>query len=852
MTAAWAALAILNYASFHPIDPAGLVHVILAPLPAASLSGAVMAAAVALKALGVFVLTVLAALAPGFAVLDLLRSGPAPRGERLFFALLLGLGSLGFIVAGAGLCGFYSAGSYAAILVPCACLGLSRIRGHIAGRPPGLPGTAAEPYRPNSAFALALIPAFLIAVAVVAGTLVSGFAPPHMSDELVCHLGNARWFLWHHKITPQPGNPFSAWSPLASMLYGAPEAAGLVFGTKWTHWLAGLLAAYGVHILARDARPAARTAVVLAFLTMPAVWTFAGRAYTELFICALAAGALISSQRAGKAGNGVPFAILAGACVGLAGGYKHLGLLLGLLILPLLPLRLVPAAAGAALAVSAPWLARNILETGNPVFPLFHSLLDGLGWDDGLALRYRRELFQGEPAIMNILSRLPALPWSIPVHNPGSGPDGTTGIMILLALPLLVRATAREALALALFILPNVLASGAFRFLIPAVPLMLAVIARSLSAVPDGKHIRGIFPVVLVLLTGHQAAQYFQAAWQGYDNPLPVALGTETPGRYLDRTLYPARYYPPGYSSALKAAGRLTPSGARVLFLGGYGGVFHLAREALFHPLQGRPLPVSWAGESANASGIARRFRQAGITHVLVNRWWCESFHDYWRIWDWPSAESRRPGLVSPSLRWKEFWDTRAIPVWSAGGDRFPPKVKTGGLGATVDGFGAGDRFALYAISDRPVRHPRRTTPGLESEIIRLAMSLVRQRRLDPANAILDQARGRFDDNPLRWLAESEYLLARGRSSEAERCCVKIAGLAPGSVILLRCRAGLLTRRNRLKGAVALLKEAAWRDPDEPQIWVNLAAACYGLNDPGMAATAEREVHRIEGELSDR
>jgi hypothetical protein len=53
-----------------------------------------------------------------------------------------------------------------------------------------------------------------------------------------------------------------------------------------------------------------------------------------------------------------------------------------------LGLRQPLAFAAAAAVVAVPWLARNLVWTGNPVYPLLYSVFDGAGWSTAQARQY--------------------------------------------------------------------------------------------------------------------------------------------------------------------------------------------------------------------------------------------------------------------------------------------------------------------------------------------------------------------------------------------------------------------------------------------------------------------------------
>jgi len=798
--ACWGVLVVVNYAASHPLAAGEYVRLVGAPLVSLDVKTLPAAAGRAAAAAG-FLLVVLGAAAwSGGRVLG--WTARVAAGDSWVFSPLLGLGAIAAAALGTGLVGLLNPWLYAILLVPPALLALRRWRRAFAAARLGVPPDGETPGVPKALLAVAVAGAVL----VQAASLVSGLTPPHISDELVVHLGLARWYLRHHAIVPEPGNVFAAFPHMDCLLYAAGEAAGLGGGVKWLHWAAGWLALAGFARLIEGAAPGLRRLALLAAATMPIIWTFAGRAFSDLFLVACGAAAVLAARRRR--------AVLAGLIVGLAGACKYTGLLIALLVLPLLPGRgLLPAAAAAA-AVAGPWLARNACLFGDPVHPFLWGVFRDSGWDEALARRFRHEGWQGEFSFRDLVARVPALPWLLPVRGLGAGVDGSTGILLALGIPLLLTACRpREAVGLLAFALPNAVSAAGIRFLLPALPLAGAVIVRGADRVPAGPGVRRAALAVGALLVAWQAAEFVPGTWRGYDEPLPVVLGTERDDRYLDRMRYPRVYYPFPATWPDRAAAERTPPDARILFIGGFGGAYGVPRWCVFTPLQGRPIPVGITREARDAGEIAKRFRQLGLTHVLVNRWLGEVYLDYWRFWDWGP-----PGTVD---RWIAFWDRHAIPVAAHG-----------------------RHLELFALSREPRRGPHRLTPGFESEVVRLGVVLLNRRRPDDAARLLADVAPTFPGNAELWMALGMARAAQGRMADARECARRAAALAPGSPADLRVRAALAAADGRLREAARLLAPAALRLDDDPYAWLDLSILGWRLRDPALVRWAEHEYRR--------
>lgn len=787
-----------NYAPTHlpRLDP--YLRCVTAPLVSASAAGLAarlpgLGAAVALLALTLF-----AAQGAGGALIRWISPRGFRSGARRWLGWTIGLGALPLPHLGAGLLGFHTTAGLFAVLIGCAApaaIGFVRRRTPGPGTPSGI---SAWPMDPFARLAIGVAAAAAVWTQVAA--LIAGFAPAHVSDEFVLHLGVPGWWRAHHRIVPQPGNVFSAFPAAASLLYAPWVSTGAAFGTAWAHQAAGWLGAAGVWQLLADRAPAIRTLAVLGTLTLPSLWIFAGRAFADLFPLALGAAALLAA-RGGRFG-------LAGAAVGLAAGAKYQAWVLLPMLLALAPVRRwMPLLAG-ALAAAAPWLLRGWLGHGDPLHPLLWNWFGQPGWDATLAARVARGLHQD--ASLAGLAGLPALPWLIPVRSFASGSDGTTGVLAALLVPALwIAPRPRESAALLAVALAAALTGSGLRYFLPALPLLIAVAARGWERAAAGLPPRAAAGLGAALVVW-QAAELVPAGWRAYDDPLPVALGSESLTSYRDRTAYPRESFAPGWFRAVPPPG----TRGRLLFAGSWGGAPDPGRTAYLTPQFDRPLPVTLTRGAAGPERIAIRFRQADVGAVLVSRWRGEIFFDNWKCWDWSADELRR---------WTRFWDGWTRPA---------------GRGAT--------QAEWSIVLRQPVRQPHRITPGFEVEAIRLVVNLATWNRVGDAVQVLEMLEGLFPGNPDYHAARAIVARARNRPAEAREAAATAARLAPRSAAASRARAADALAAGRVADAAAALQEAGRRDAMEPFIWLELSGLCHRLGRESDAWWAVREYRRAK------
>ena len=301
---------------------------------------------------------------------------------------LLGLGFLGWITLPLGLLpsglrwGVYPIGLLA--LAGLGLLARDRPRGTL-------------PKGPAALGLLALAIAGLIA-------LVGVLAPSDAYDwdSLAYHLAVPKLWLAAGRIEYVSYIHHSNFPFLVDNLYVWGELWGGEAGAKAFSWAYAAYGAFAIFGLARARYGgAAGWWSSVAFATVPMVLWEAGTAYVDvshalfgglgIWIAAgMAEGVSLlpsppdplSKTSHLERGSWVLPALLLGGAV----GSKYTALqTLPILIAVSLVFRARPSAllkmAAVALAIGAPWYVRNVVDTGNPVYPFFYSRLGGRNWD---------------------------------------------------------------------------------------------------------------------------------------------------------------------------------------------------------------------------------------------------------------------------------------------------------------------------------------------------------------------------------------------------------------------------------------------------------------------------------------
>lgn len=281
-------------------------------------------------------------------------------------------------------------------------------------------------------------PAVLLALPI-AVVLVAAASPPGWLwdsefggyDAMSYHLQLPREWAAGESLAPAahsvysflPGYVEAAYLHLGQMMLGGADVTTRMLGGEglWVYscqMLHALLGVLGALLCGRCAWAAAGSAgasasaarsigIAGALVALGTGWTIvcASLAYNEMGVLVCSAGALLLCLERPPAGAAAraasPWLLGAGvgALIGAASSCKPTALLLvgpaaGLLMLVALPRRAWPAAIGAGAAAGlvmlAPWLVRNTLAVGNPVFPFAAELFGAGHWTAEQVDRYAR------------------------------------------------------------------------------------------------------------------------------------------------------------------------------------------------------------------------------------------------------------------------------------------------------------------------------------------------------------------------------------------------------------------------------------------------------------------------------
>jgi 4-amino-4-deoxy-L-arabinose transferase-like glycosyltransferase len=233
--------------------------------------------------------------------------------------------------------------------------------------------------------------------------LVGALGPSDMNDwdSIAYHLAVPKLWLEAGQIEYVPSIHHSNFPGavdnlfLLGMWWGG-EAGAKAFSVAG--FVLGLLALFGLG-RRRYGEPAGWLAAV-ALAGVPAALWEAGTAYIDVGHGLFAGLGILYAAEAVEAKRYGPEAVRAALCLAFACASKYTGLqtlfaVSAVLLVGTGSLRAGVKAATlagvATLALAGPWYARNVANTGNPVYPFFHEVFGGENWDEFSSAIYREE-----------------------------------------------------------------------------------------------------------------------------------------------------------------------------------------------------------------------------------------------------------------------------------------------------------------------------------------------------------------------------------------------------------------------------------------------------------------------------
>lgn len=459
-----------------------------------------------------------------------------------------------------------------------------------------------------------------IALTTAAALLPLVILPSRAFDALSYHLEVPLRYLQAGSIVNMPENLYSYSPLLTQMLYtlglglDGPALAGLLY---YSFFILTLLAVWrgGEKLFGNQgsAWAAALLALTPVFLVeVPQ----AGADWSMTFFIVSALLLVADGKRDWRR------MVLAGVLAGMAAGCRHQGLGYALVLLPAagvavdlwgkrpVLIKPWPAFTAAALVSASPWYIKNLIQTGDPVYPLLTSLTGGLPYNVGFV----DGLVGSRP--LHLLWSWVLVPYQSVFDPVSLSMTATVGVLPI-ALAFLLPGLRKQRTGSGFLVLWIVLSFAAwhltfrtFRYLMPVMAIGYLWLGAALVYFlrEDGRKKRILkFAVCLALVIN---AGTFLGLTDHVNRSVAPALGTSSPERYIyeNYEIFPA----------IDHLNRLEPPPGRVLFLGEMRGFYSaFPREVPSHNAPNRLFEMVKNGQAPSA--ISRGLREAGFTHILFN-----------------------------------------------------------------------------------------------------------------------------------------------------------------------------------------------------------------------------------------
>ncbi len=587
-----------------------------------------------------------AILGTGFAARRFLKLKTGP-----VLAWLLGLAPSGLPILGGGLCGLFGktlmvawiAAGILALFVPG-----NDLRGIVSRR------------RLEPGLLLALVPCLL--------GLPVALSPELGFDALRYHQGLPKLYLEAHRVFHVERFLFCSFPSLFEMLYAAALSIATPVTAKLLNWQFLPLATVLLwRALSGRLSPVPAALVCAGFAATPFLASLTVFANVDLGLMTVEFAAVLAVLGALESGGRSRYR-LAGWLIGTAFGIKYLGMFGAGAILAALVIadrRRIPACIVQALPfvviLTAPWRIKNLLFTGDPLYPYAQFLFGafdiepdtlerhlayaaqwrrdfpaGSAWFRVFGIAFTQGIYarQGE-ALAPLLFFLPA---AIPAARLIGGGRFDAGDRFL------------AWFCAILYFAWSHAGGGIFRFLAPLFPAGMLLAGRLLPRlgfappfVTAGLSLALLFQVPILV-----TAQYYQG------DPAERAWGFERDMQYVNRIVPPNGRH----LSALERAGRevrpLRARARRLLLEGDIQGFYSpvpVTTQFEFAP----PLLHKLAGESADTSRMRVRLRQRGIVAML------------YRVDGMVSVQEMSQSVLAPpaALRLQEFRRDYVEPKWA-------------------------------------------------------------------------------------------------------------------------------------------------------------------------------------------
>ena len=497
--------------------------------------------------------------------------------------------------------------------------------------------------------------------ALVLSIIILACTPPISRDALTHHLAVPKLYIRHGGIYEIPFIPFSYFPMNLDLLY----LISLYFGSdiipKYIHFTFALLTAFLVfsYLKRRIGRQYGLLGAAL-FLSIPIIVKLSITVYVDLGLVFFSAASLLLLLKWVESGFESKFLALSAICCGLAMGTKYNGLITFFLLTLFVPfihsrysqdkntgivqsLRYGALFVSIALLLFAPWMIRNYIWTGNPLYPLFDNWFNPehpVHWHTIGLFTYRSAVYHEE------WWQIALLPIRIFFEGQDGNPQYFDGRLnpFLILLPLfafyrigkesdIVRMELKVMLCFAVLFFAFAFFSDSLRirYISPIIPplvilsifglrkMVLQVRALQIRLLRD----MGLAAIVLIISFALWLNSRYIVNQYRYIDPFSYIGGTVTRDEYIER--YRLEF------PTMRYINENLPLDARILFLFMGNRGYYCDREYIFDMNNNKSMLKGFLKASQSTEDLLLLIQGRGITHLLVHyrifdRWVRDTF----------------------------------------------------------------------------------------------------------------------------------------------------------------------------------------------------------------------------------
>ncbi|HAX61891.1 MAG TPA: hypothetical protein DCX95_04975 [Elusimicrobia bacterium] len=451
-------------------------------------------------------------------------------------------------------------------------------------------------------------------------SLVGALTPPTFYDSLVYHLAIPLQYVKNHRIIKIETNLFSNFPQNIEMLYTMSIILCDDILANLIHFVFFPLMTLSIYGFLRE-KYYGKTSIFasLIFAITPAIVMLASGTYIDLGLTFYLFLSFVSLMKWTETSKN-KWLILSGLLCGFSLGIKYTAGISAIIFILIIFYTAISKKENIfskiiifvsfAFLVFLPWLVKNYIFTGNPVFPFYI-----FGSTPDYIQKYLSHVSQhGTSGVFDFFN----LPWNLTMEGIkfGGGFD-IIGPFYLVFLPVLFLITKTDKLVKISFIYLMLyfffwsISAKVLRFLIPIFPVAAIVFSVCIFKFINGSNLtKNIVKIILsVIIISNFAVLLFI---QNFISPLPQLFGNITKNDYLfSKVLNPNNFYP-----AVKFMNETFDANSKTLFVGearNYYTNFTAVSSSPFDP----DVFTSLANDSKTAEELLLKLQNAGFTNLF-------------------------------------------------------------------------------------------------------------------------------------------------------------------------------------------------------------------------------------------